>query len=47
MPKTVVIIGALDTKGQEFTLVKELIEGTGLNTLVVEFGVMGEPEFEP
>ncbi len=45
MAKTVVLIGALDTKGAEFSLVKELIEKTGLNTLVVDFGVMGEPSF--
>lgn len=45
MAKTVVLIGALDTKGAEFAFVKELIEATGLNTLVVDFGVMGEPAF--
>ena len=45
--KTVVIIGALDTKGQEFALAKELIGEVGLNTLVVDFGVMGEPAIEP
>ena len=47
MTKTVVIVGALDTKGQEFTLVKQLIEQQGLNTLVVDFGVMGQPAFAP
>ena len=47
MPKTVVIIGALDTKGREFALVKQLIRQAGLDTLVVDFGVMGEPAFEP
>ena len=47
MSKTVVLIGALDTKGQEFALIKQLIEATGLQTLTVDFGVMGEPAFEP
>lgn len=47
MAKTVVLIGALDTKGQEFAFVKGLIEAAGLNTLVVDFGVMGQPAFEP
>ena len=46
-PKTVVIIGALDTKGAEFAFVKRLIEAEGLDTLVVDFGTMGAPEFEP
>ena len=47
MPKTVVIVGALDTKGQEFAFVKDLIEKQGLRTLVVDFGVLGAPAFEP
>ncbi len=47
MAKTVVLVGTLDTKGQEFAFVKALIEGAGLNTLVIDFGVMGAPYFEP
>jgi uncharacterized protein (UPF0261 family) len=46
MTKTVVIVGALDTKGQDFAFVKSLIEQQGLQTLVVDFGVMGLPAFE-
>ena len=46
-PKSVVIIGALDTKGVEFAFVKGLIEKEGVDTLVVDFGTMGEPYFEP
>ena len=46
MSKTVVIVGALDTKGKEFHFVKDLIEKEGLNTLVVDFGVMGTPDFK-
>ena len=41
--KTVVIVGALDTKGREFAFVKDLIEQQGLATLVVDFGILGEP----
>ena len=47
MPKTVVIVGALDTKGMEFAFIKDLIENEGLKTIVVDFGVMGEPHFAP
>lgn len=47
MPKIVVMVGALDTKGEEFTFVKALIEEQGLQTLVVDFGVLGEPAFTP
>lgn len=46
MAKTVVIVGALDTKGQEFAFVKQLIEAQGLNTLTVDFGVMGTPAYD-
>lgn len=47
MAKTVVIVGTLDTKGKEFAFIKELIEQEGLETLVVDFGVMGRPAFTP
>lgn len=47
MQKTVVIVGALDTKGQEFAFVKELIKKQGLKTIVVDFGVLGHPFFQP
>ena len=47
MKKTVVLVGSLDTKGEEFAFVKDRIEKQGLNTLVVDFGVLGEPAFEP
>jgi uncharacterized protein (UPF0261 family) len=47
MPKTVVIVAALDTKGREFAFVKDLIEKQGVRTLVVDFSVLGEPAFQP
>ena len=46
-PRTVVIVGALDTKGAEFAFVKRLIESEGLRTLVVDFGVLREPALRP
>lgn len=45
--KTVVIAGALDTKAVEFALVKALIEKQGVRTLVIDFGILGEPGFPP
>ncbi len=47
MAKTVVIVGALDTKGQEFKFIKELIEEEGLHTLTVDFGILGAPYYPP
>lgn len=47
MAKTVVIVGALDTKGEEYAFVKALIEQAGLQTKTVDFGVMDDPAFAP
>ncbi len=47
MKKTIAIIGALDTKGQEFAFLKSEIEKRGCATLVVDTGVLGEAVFEP
>jgi len=47
MAKTVVIIGALDTKGHDFLFVRDLIRARGLETLVVDFGVLADPPFQP
>ncbi len=41
--KTVGIIAALDTKGEEARLIRDYIVGQGLNALVVDVGVLGEP----
>jgi uncharacterized protein (UPF0261 family) len=43
----IVIVGALDTKGIEFEFVRNIIKEYGLETILVDFGVMGDPPFEP
>lgn len=45
--KTILLIGALDTKGAEYTFVKDEIERRGHRAFVVNTGVMGEPAFTP
>jgi uncharacterized protein (UPF0261 family) len=47
MPKTIAVIGALDTKGQDFAFLKAEIEKCGCKTLVIDFGVLNEPAFAP
>jgi len=47
MAKTVVIVGALDTKGEEFAYTKGIMEKLGVKTLLVDFGVMGKPALAP
>lgn len=47
MGKTVVLVGALDTKGAEFGYVRQVIRRAGLDVLTVDFGVLGEPAFAP
>lgn len=44
--KTIAIAGTFDTKGQEYSYVKELIESLGLETFTIHTGVF-EPTFEP
>ena len=46
MPKTVVLIATLDTKGTEAQYLKEQIEKHGVRTLVVDGGIMGQPQWE-
>ncbi|MGH2457897.1 MAG: Tm-1-like ATP-binding domain-containing protein [Chloroflexota bacterium] len=43
MTKTVAIIAALDTKGEEAALIRDYVAGQGLGTLVIDSGVLGAP----
>lgn len=45
MGKTIAIVGALDTKAEDFAFLKACIASAGGQTLVVDFGVMGSPGF--
>lgn len=47
MTKTIALIGALDTKGEEFAFVKAALARRGQQTLVINTGVVGEPAFVP
>jgi uncharacterized protein (UPF0261 family) len=43
MPRTIALIGSLDTKGPEYQFVKSCIEARGHRTFVIDVGVLGEP----
>ncbi|NPV44244.1 MAG: hypothetical protein HPY70_09775 [Firmicutes bacterium] len=43
MGKKIVILGTLDTKGQEIKFVKDIVESTGVETIVINVGVKGKP----
>ncbi|MFC7070528.1 Tm-1-like ATP-binding domain-containing protein [Halobaculum lipolyticum] len=43
----VVLVGTLDTKGEEFAFARDVIEAQGVDVHVVDVGVLGAPEFEP
>lgn len=47
MSKTIALIGALDSKGEEFAFVKATIENRGHQVLVINTGIIGEPAFTP
>lgn len=44
--KTVAIVGTFDSKGTEFSFVRDMLQGLGLNTLTIHSGVF-EPMFAP
>ena len=44
--KTIALIGTFDTKGEEFSFLREQIESAGLRTLMIDVGVLGSPSFE-
>jgi uncharacterized protein (UPF0261 family) len=43
----VVVVGTVDTKGEEIGFARDVIAAQGVDVHVVDVGVMGEPEFEP
>jgi uncharacterized protein (UPF0261 family) len=43
MQKTVVIIGTLDTKGPEIKYLRDRLQALGLQTIVIDSGILGEP----
>jgi uncharacterized protein (UPF0261 family) len=46
MSKTVVLVATLDPKGAEARYLKEQIEGQGVRTLVIDCGILGQPQWE-
>ena len=45
IPKTIALIGTFDTKGEEFSFLRERIENAGLRTMMIDVGVLGSPTF--
>ena len=43
----ILLLGTLDTKGVEFAFVRDLLKSQGLDTLVIDAGVLGPPLFAP
>jgi uncharacterized protein (UPF0261 family) len=43
MPKSVVVLSTLDTKGRETAFLREQIERTGCRAILVDMGVVGQP----
>src|SRR3990172_6305341 len=44
---TVVLLGTLDTKGHEYEYLRERVRGHGVDVLLVDCGVLGEPLAKP
>jgi len=43
----VLLIGSLDTKGEEYAHARELFKNRGVTTHIMDFGIMDEPKFKP
>lgn len=44
MTKQIALLGAFDTKGEDFAFVKQRITHNGFGVLTIDFGVLGTPE---
>jgi uncharacterized protein (UPF0261 family) len=44
---TVVLVGTLDTKGREYDYLRERLRGHGVDTILVDGGVLGKPLAKP
>jgi uncharacterized protein (UPF0261 family) len=47
MKKRILLIGTLDTKGDEFGFVRDLVRARGHEILLMDAGVAGEPRITP
>jgi uncharacterized protein (UPF0261 family) len=44
---SVILIGTLDTKGEEIGFARDILEGEGVSVHVVDVGILGDPGFKP
>ena len=44
---TIVLVGTLDTKGEEYRYARDRLRALGAETLVVDTGILGDPAFRP
>ena len=44
---TVVLVGTLDTKGREYAFLRDRIREHGVDVILVDAGIVGEPLVEP
>lgn len=45
--KKVILLGTMDTKGNEYLFLKDVIEGQGIETITIDVSLKGEPLFTP
>ena len=46
-PVNILLVGTLDTKGAEYAYARDIIRSRGLNPILMDAGVMGQPQCEP
>jgi uncharacterized protein (UPF0261 family) len=45
--RTILLLGTLDTKGEEYAYVRDLLQARGNEVIVMDLGIRGEPFFGP
>jgi len=46
-PRTILLVGTLDTKGPEYAFVRDAVRARGHRTMLVDIGVLGDPFVMP
>jgi len=44
---TVILLGALDTKGAEYRYVRDRLHASGVNSILLDVGILGNPSVRP
>ncbi|NCX38334.1 MAG: UPF0261 family protein, partial [Actinobacteria bacterium] len=47
LSKTALLVGTLDTKGEEYLFAKNRFNQAGIKTIIIDAGILGSPKLTP